>query len=950
MKRLRLLLLSFFFIQCYAQHWDWLKQPGCVNSYRSTQITADNFGCSYVATSFYYYPDQYDCRLVKFNSNGDSLWDKNFGNKMAIRSMGTEATGNVFACGVFTDTISINGSTYMSQGQQDAFLMKLDSSGQVLWMKVFSSVGNDVSNDVHISHNGEILVTGRLEGNITIGGVSYTQKGLFICKYTSSGVLQQTIRSTSGGNGMRVRTDSLDNIYLLCDTPDTLRIDTAVAYPPYYYAASYCVKLGPTGNYQWFTGVSDASEFAVDLAGYSYFVTNFYSPYTSRILKRYDPNGSLLWTRYTSGSIPALNSKGEILLSGGYSYYGSTWSIYLWRFNPAGSLLDEVRTENGIIGGYSVHVDKSDNIYLYGYMTDTVDVVNLQFIQQPGKSWFFGRINGKEPTAEFNASQSFETQKIFLSQTCFNDTAFHWECPGGTPSVSYDSLPVIYYPSSGTYTIRLIAYNSYSSDTAVQQVYVKPEPGDSVFFKQLDNALTLGSIIQASCKTSDGGYCMASYSGLYKFNSRGNLEWVSYMDLSSFIGTVKQISDGYVIISNTQGSAQRPVIRKTDLSGKLIGVQKYTESSIWSGSSTDGFGLCATDDGGFMWGGLGVVKCDKQGNIDWQRKYPFGPTNILHMGPNKYFIEGQGVLNGKQIGCAAQIDSLGNINWIHAYDSTDSGVIHWASAAANGDVVIYAFTGNYNAVYNQTIFRLDSLGNVKWAKSMKMPTGYVPFLQDCNGKTIVCLSSSVNSKQSATALVFGYTGSLERVIKTDTLMNCEPSLIECDNNGNVLMGGLYFNPQPKNFLMRFNINGNACFQDSMAVEMRNRTITVLPLPAQTDSLHFYSEAQTFYPSAIRPVHVVYECNDGATTGMEEEKAKIKEPVVVFPNPGNGYFTIRGLEEGCELKVYDMLGSCIKSEKPAQSGDHSILLNQPQGIYLLKILREGKQICKKIIVE
>jgi PKD repeat protein len=53
-----------------------------------------------------------------------------------------------------------------------------------------------------------------------------------------------------------------------------------------------------------------------------------------------------------------------------------------------------------------------------------------------------------------------------------NVTTWNWTCPGGTPSSSTDSMPVIQYNTPGVYNVTLVASNSIGSSTKVRTGHV----------------------------------------------------------------------------------------------------------------------------------------------------------------------------------------------------------------------------------------------------------------------------------------------------------------------------------------------------------------------------------------------------------------------------------------------------------------------------------------------
>ncbi|MBI2721372.1 MAG: T9SS type A sorting domain-containing protein [Bacteroidetes bacterium] len=92
-------------------------------------------------------------------------------------------------------------------------------------------------------------------------------------------------------------------------------------------------------------------------------------------------------------------------------------------------------------------------------------------------------------------------------------------------------------------------------------------------------------------------------------------------------------------------------------------------------------------------------------------------------------------------------------------------------------------------------------------------------------------------------------------------------------------------------------------------------------------------------------------NNENITGLKYNSKNIDE-VHVFPNPSSGIFTIDFNNKNANTKIciYDVLGKCIWSKYCGNNVKAIADLSaQPQGIYFIEILSEGKKTVKKIIV-
>ena len=76
------------------------------------------------------------------------------------------------------------------------------------------------------------------------------------------------------------------------------------------------------------------------------------------------------------------------------------------------------------------------------------------------------------------------------------------------------------------------------------------------------------------------------------------------------------------------------------------------------------------------------------------------------------------------------------------------------------------------------------------------------------------------------------------------------------------------------------------------------------------------------------------CNDLISVGTSSTKDKTISDILIYPNPASDFFSIKNDEEITSLKVYDVLGKLITSEKHKENQIHEIDLLK-NGIYFIQ---------------
>jgi hypothetical protein len=113
--------------------------------------------------------------------------------------VGSEELDTVYSGGEFSDSVTINGIQFSSNGPLDAYVTAYDSSHNYKWESVFGSNSEDAVTDVAMDEEGDLYAVGYFEGEVqgedglnNSFSFSSTTKGRrsFVAKFDSSGMFE----------------------------------------------------------------------------------------------------------------------------------------------------------------------------------------------------------------------------------------------------------------------------------------------------------------------------------------------------------------------------------------------------------------------------------------------------------------------------------------------------------------------------------------------------------------------------------------------------------------------------------------------------------------------------------------------------------------------------------------------------------------------------------------
>ena len=146
-----------------------------------------------------------DIFVVKLDSDGNYQWEYTAGGTGAedSYSIASDSSGNILTTGYFSNTVNFGGGDESSSNSLSAHVLKLDSTGSFDWVQTYSGTGFQIGYGIAADSSDNVFTTGSFYNTVDFGGGDVTSTGeddIYLLKLNSSGSLQwiKTYGSTAG--------------------------------------------------------------------------------------------------------------------------------------------------------------------------------------------------------------------------------------------------------------------------------------------------------------------------------------------------------------------------------------------------------------------------------------------------------------------------------------------------------------------------------------------------------------------------------------------------------------------------------------------------------------------------------------------------------------------------------------------------------------------------------
>src|SRR3989344_4777611 len=342
---------------------------------------------------------------------GGAGWDEG-------TSIKTDQNNHVYTVGLFIGTVDFDPGigvfNLTAVGEKDAFICKLDASGDLIWAKQFGdSASIDEKSSLEIDAFGNLYITNSFVGTVDFdpgpGSFNLTSQGMdravFIQKLDANGNFiwakqiggpfvpgfpnpthSNAIAVDAGGN--LYLTGYFDGTMDFDPGPGTFQLTASVP----GQTAIYISKLDPSGNFVWAKemGPGEGSAIAMDEHNNIY-SSGSASPGYITVINKHDLDGNLLWAKQLggiSGESIAVDDNGHVYTAGlcfgtndfdpgpgVFNLTGGDSDAFISRLDSLGNFVwAGLLTGTNQVWMESLTLDMNNNLYTTGYFNGTADV------------------------------------------------------------------------------------------------------------------------------------------------------------------------------------------------------------------------------------------------------------------------------------------------------------------------------------------------------------------------------------------------------------------------------------------------------------------------------------------------------------------------------------------------------------------------------------------------
>lgn len=544
--------------------------------------------------------------VLKLDSDGNFNWVKHMeafgGSDIAI-----DENENLYVCGAFRGTVDLDPSTTgvnnFTSVLNDAYFLKLNSSGDFLWAKQISGNGWESAYSIAVDNSGRVHLTGGFSGVCDFdpgsGVMNYTTdtyNDVYVLMADLNGNYLQNIQLGGLGasdSGIDICVDNLGNRYIAGYYRSTIDFDPGsgvVSYSPQGIENGFILKLGmcvgkpqvdvqtACGSYTWLDGITytestkSPTVTRVDANGCNYSLS---------LNLHIIPAGTstLEWVRNVgngnSGSTESVvsDADGSVYVVGTFSgtvdfdpgtasfplTSSGVQDLFVQKLDAAGNFIwaKNVGGTNTIVstnGGKTIAVDSQGEVYVGGYFEKKVD-----FDPNAGVA-LLTSVSGSVDAfiLKLSAGGDFQWVKQFgdIGRDQVNSISMDTDDNICATGIFYGDVD--FNPGAGTYVLSSV------NETAAFISKLKSN-GDFIWAKMASGDAKVNALSIVTNSTNDV-YVTGDFEGTADFNPGGGV--------ANLTASTVTESDAYLLKLDANGNYQwvRQVEGSSYVSGHAVSV------------------------------------------------------------------------------------------------------------------------------------------------------------------------------------------------------------------------------------------------------------------------------------------------------------------------------------------------------------------------------------------
>lgn len=342
-----------------------------------------------------------DVSVIKLNASGNIVWQKHFGGTLTDESFSVLQTtdlGYIIAGSTQSNDLDIS----LNHGSFDAWVLKIDALGSLQWEKTYGGTQSDGFQSIEATNDNGFIAVGHSyssNGNVTN---NYGSMDAWVVKINNLGNI--VWQKNFGGSDVDYFYDikkTNDNKYILVGETNSTDVDITNVYGSY---DAWIIKIDNLGNVEWknsfggsnydsFKSIDITTDNSIIVSGYSHSTDGIAITNNSNIgswIMKFSASGAVNWCKFIGGtneeasnSVCVTNTD-EILVgnftlsnNGNVSVNYGTHDFWLVKLDILGNIIWEKSyggTNQDVL--YSI-LESSDNDYVIAgtSLSNDVDLV-----------------------------------------------------------------------------------------------------------------------------------------------------------------------------------------------------------------------------------------------------------------------------------------------------------------------------------------------------------------------------------------------------------------------------------------------------------------------------------------------------------------------------------------------------------------------------------------------